>query len=204
MYIAIKTEMSKTRKEEYADATRAALLESGRTLFAEHGYHNTSVDEICRHARVTKGALYHHYRNKEDLFADLVESLEADVVGKVSGSINADGDLWSALLGGIDLFLDHCTDPAYRRIVLVDGPNVLGQRRLAEIGERTASGLLKTLFEALMADGTIAKQPTNILVRLCLSVLVEGGLIIGESRRPKKAKQDVRAMIIRFLESLKT
>ena len=196
--------MSKTRKEEYAEATRSALLESARVLFAEHGYHNTSVDEICRHARVTKGALYHHYRNKEDLFADLVETLEAAFVDDVSGTLNANGDLWDALLGGIDMFLDHCTDPAYRRIVLLDAPNVLGPRRLAEIGERTASGLLKVLFEGLMDTGAIAKQPIHILVRLFLSVLVEGGLLVGESKRPKKTKQDVRAMICRFLTSLKT
>ncbi len=204
MYIAINVRMSKTRKEEYAEATRAALLDSGRALFAEHGYHNTSVDEICRHARVTKGALYHHYRNKEDLFADLVESLEASFVDDVTSNVETGRDLWSALLGGIDMFLDHCTDPAYRRIVLVDAPTVLGPRRLAEIGERTASGLLNTLFDGLMAEGAIARQPVDILVRLFLSVLVEGGLLIGESKRPKKTKQDVRAMITRFLDALKT
>ena len=203
MYIAINGKMNKTRKEEYAEATRKALLDSGRALFAEHGYHNTSVDEICRHARVTKGALYHHYRNKEDLFADLVESLETAFVDDVTSKLETGSDLWSALQGGIDMFLDHCTDPAYRRIVLVDAPNVLGTRQLAEIGERTASGLVKTLFDGLMADGTIAKQPTDILVRLFLSVVIEGGLMIGESKRPKKTKQDVRAMIARFLDALK-
>ena len=202
MYIATIIGMSKTRKEEYADATRAALLDSAQSLFADKGYHGTSVDEICTAARVTKGALYHHYRNKEDLFADLVEALEMAFVDTVARTLSLDKDSWALALEGIDQFLDHCLDPAYRRIVLVDAPNVLGARRINEIGERTASGLLRGLFERLIDEKVIAKQPVDIAVRLFSSLIIEGGLLIGESKTPAKTKKEVRRTIVRFLESL--
>ncbi len=195
--------MNKSRKEEYADATRAALLESAQTLFAENGYHNTSVDEICRLARVTKGALYHHYRNKEDIFADLVETLEIAFVDSLTFD-GAEGEgLWKVLADGVDRFLEHCLDPAYRRIVLVDAPNVLGAKRLAEIGERTATGLMRTVFTALIDQNLIAKHPVDITVRLFLSLVIEGGLAIGESKTPSKTKNEVRKLVFGFLDSLK-
>lgn len=195
--------MSKSRKEEYADATRLALLESAQSLFAEQGYHRTSVDEICKNARVTKGALYHHYQNKEDLFADLVEALEAELVQRIADAMDDTRDLWATTLDGIDMFLDQCLDPAYRRIVMIDAPNVIGAKRLAQIGERTALGLLRGLFQALMDQKVIAKQPIDVTVRMLLSLLIEGGLLIGESKSPKKTKSEVRRMIRRFLETLK-
>ncbi len=195
--------MSKSRKEEYADATRLALLESAQNLFADQGYHRTSVDEICKNARVTKGALYHHYENKEDLFADLVEMLEADIVQRIADAMDDTSDLWATTVDGIDMFLEHCLDPAYRRIVMIDAPNVIGATRLAQIGERTALGLLRGLFQALMDQKVIAKQPIEVSVRMLLSLLIEGGLLIGESKTPKKTKSEVRKMIRRFLDSLK-
>ncbi len=203
MYIAINEPMGKTRKEEYAEATRTALLDSAQTLFAQDGYHHTSVDEICRRARVTKGALYHHYRNKEELFADVVESLELDLVERIGAALKDTDDPWAAGLYGVDLFLDHCLDPGYRRIVMIDAPNVLGAPTLAKIGERTAAGLLRTLFQNLMKAKLIAKQPLDVTVRLFSSVLIEGGLLIGESASPTKTKKDVRRMLVRFLEALR-
>lgn len=195
--------MSKSRKEEYAEITRAALLDSARFLFAKNGYQHTSIDEICRRARVTKGALYHHYRNKQDLFADVVETLELDLVNQILHVTADQQELWQTMLKGVDLFLEHCLDPAYRRIVMVDAPAVLGPAQLAKIGERTASGLVRSMVQGLMDQRLIAKQPVDIIVRLLLSVMIEGGMLIGESSSPQKTKKDVRKTLIRFLDALK-
>ena len=93
-------------------------------------------------------------------------------------------------------------DPTYRRIVLSDAPGVLGRRQLAEIGERTAEGLVRALLVHMMEKKLIAKQPIDVVSRLLLSVLIEAGFLIGDSSNPQKTKKDVQKSIERYLLSL--
>ncbi len=194
---------SKTRRDENADATRAALLRGARDLFSKKGFHGTSVDEVCAQARVTKGALYHHFRNKDELFAGVVEKLESELIDEISAGALPSSGPWEQMERGIDVFLERCLDATYRRIVLSEAPGVLGRRQLAEIGERTAEGLLRLILSDMMEKKLIAKQPLEIAVRLLLSVLIEAGFLIGESANPQRTKRDVQKSIGRFLESLK-
>ena len=134
----------KGARAEQSGATRAALVAAARELFAERGYAGVGTEEIVRKARVTRGALYHHFEDKKDLFRAVHEELEAELAQTIGAQLAA-GELTSAvelLRTGVRTFLDACTDRAVARIVLVDAPSVLGWREWREIDERHGLGLV--------------------------------------------------------------
>src|SRR5918999_3263733 len=133
----------KSRREENSEATRRGLVEAARDLFTERGYADTSTEEIVRRSRVTRGALYHHFNGKQDLFKAVLEEVNARVSDAIAGRALEQGDVWSGVVRGIDAFLDACLDPAYQRIVLLDGPAVLGWEEWRGIGERHGLGIIR-------------------------------------------------------------
>src|SRR6516165_10537526 len=116
----------KSRQAENSAATRAALVKVARKLFAERGYTEAATEEVVRRARVTRGALYHHFRDKQDLFRAVLHEEERKLAGTVTAAAATEPDPWRALKAGSEAFLDACLDPAVRQIVLIDAPAVLG------------------------------------------------------------------------------
>src|SRR6266550_3220506 len=112
----------KSRKAEQSEGTRKALLKVARDLFARHGFSDVSTEEIVRKAGVTRGALYHHFRDKRDLFAAVVEQVEQEVLERVAEAALAETDAWEQQRAAIGAYLDVCLEPAVQRIVLVDAP----------------------------------------------------------------------------------
>src|SRR4051794_34971606 len=107
-------------KAQQSEATRAKLLRVGRDLFARRGYNDVSTEEIVRRAGVTRGALYHHFRDKRDLFAGVVELIEQELMQKIAETALAAGDPWEQQTAAIGAYLDVCLEPAVQRIVLTD------------------------------------------------------------------------------------
>src|SRR5580658_9083495 len=117
---------TRSRREEYAEATNAALVESATACFFENGYAATSLDEVARRARVTKGAIYHHFASKRDLFMAVLEEKEQEGAGKVATAAAAAADAWGGVIEGFDAFLESIADPRYQRLCWVEGPAALG------------------------------------------------------------------------------
>src|SRR5436190_22817927 len=114
---------TRTTKAEQSEATRAALVAAGRSLFAERGYAAVATEEIVRAAGVTRGALYHHFDGKRELFAAVYEDVERQLVERIATSAMAsEGDPMEALQAGAQAFLEACEDPAVQRIALLDAP----------------------------------------------------------------------------------
>ena len=132
---------ARSRRAEQSEATRAALLKVARKLFAERGYAAVGTEEIVQRAKVTRGALYHHFRDKKDLFRAVHEQLEAEMVERIAGQLaeGNPGDQLELLRMGASTFLDHTTGPL-ARITLVDAPSVLGWSEWREIDEKHAHG----------------------------------------------------------------
>src|SRR5258708_20981193 len=101
---------------DYYDSARSALVDSAVELFAKRGYAGTSLDEIAKRARVTKGALYHHFSGKQALFEAAFESVESLVYDRLEKIVNGSGTPWERALGGLNPFIRRCLDPAYQRI----------------------------------------------------------------------------------------
>src|SRR5665648_460638 len=156
--------MSSLRLEQ-AEATRAALLEAARALFAQRGYAAVGTEEIVRRARVTRGALYHHFRGKEDLFRAVVEDVERELTERIAAEALAIEavDPWAALRGGARAFLAASAEPEVQRIIMLDAPAVLGWVQWREIGQRYGLGLVEGVLEAAMEAGALARQPARPL-----------------------------------------
>src|SRR5687767_12460237 len=114
----------KSLRAEHAEATRSALLAAGRELFAERGFAGVSAEEIVARARVTRGALYHHFKDKKDLFGAVCDELGTEMAKYVEDAAMplAETDPFGAILAGVDAFINACMESEFQRVVLVDGP----------------------------------------------------------------------------------
>src|SRR3954468_9189805 len=131
-----------TTRPERGEATRDALVTAARALFAEHGYAGVGTEEVVRRAGVTRGALYHHFRDKQDLFRAVFEAIEQEMAERVASAAVSEADPWERQRLATGAFLDNCLDPAVQRIALTDAPSVLGLAAWREIEERYGLALV--------------------------------------------------------------
>src|SRR5260221_7575191 len=103
----------RSRREEYTEATRQALLAAGRDIFAREGFQASGIEAISRAARVTRGAFYHHFEDKKALFDAVVVSMQEEAARKVGERARSQRRVWDRLSVGIDAYLDACLEPAY-------------------------------------------------------------------------------------------
>src|SRR6266540_4757051 len=169
----------KSRKADQAEATRAALLGAARELFAGRGYAAVPTEEIVQRAGVTRGALYHHFRDKRDLFRAVVEEVEQETVEKIASAARSESDPWLAQQRALGAFLDVCLEPDVQRIILTDAPSVLGLEAWREIEARYGLALVRAGLGLVMEAGLIAEQPLDPLAHLLLGALAEAGLVIA-------------------------
>src|SRR5436309_661423 len=169
------TELPRSRRAERAEETREALIAAARELFGQRGFAAVATEEIVRRARMTRGALYHHFESKEDLFCAVYEAVERDLVEQIAATAMSAADPVEALRAGARAFLDACEDPAVRRIALIDAPSVLGWERWREIGVRYGLGLVLSTLEAAMEAGLIERQAVRPLAHLVLGSIDEAG-----------------------------
>ena len=168
-------------QRERTETTRAGLVRAARTLFAAHGYHGVSAERIVGLAGVTSGALYHHFRDKRALFLAAFEEVEAEVAERVRRAAAAGRTPWSRLERGVKEYLAACTDPDVRRLVLVDGPSVLGWEVWREADARYHLRALAAALASAMRAGLISRRPPLPLARILLGALTEAGLSAGGS-----------------------
>jgi AcrR family transcriptional regulator len=183
---------------ERSEATRAALIAAGRGLFADRGYGAVGTEEIVRRAGVTRGALYHHFEGKRDLFRACYEQIEAELAQRLAEVAPAGAGALDTLRAGKELFLDAILDPEIQRIALVDAPAVLGWEEWREIGARYGLGLIEALLGAGMESGEIRRQPLRPLAHAMLGALDEVAMFVGRAEDPRAA----RAEASETLESL--
>src|SRR4029077_20190255 len=173
---------ARTPKAEQSEATRSALLAVARALFADRGYTAFGTEEIVRSAGVTRGALYHHFAGKKELFQAVYEDVERQLVERISASaISSAGDPLEALHAGAQAFLDACEDPAVQRIALLDAPSVLGWEQWREIGLRYGFGLVEATVQAAVDAGLIDPQPVRPLAHLLRGAIHEGARLVARA-----------------------
>jgi AcrR family transcriptional regulator len=193
-----------TLREERSVETRAALIAAGRELFAQRGYGAVATEEIVRRARVTRGALYHHFSGKDELFRAVVEEVERELTERIAGeAIGGAGDPWEAMGAGARAFLDASKEPAIQQIILLDAPAVLGWEAWREIGERYGLGLVQGTLEAAMDDGAIARQPARPLAHLLMGALDEAAMYVARANDTDAARVEMGETVQRLLEALR-
>jgi AcrR family transcriptional regulator len=185
------------------EATRAQLIATARALFGERGYAAVGTEEIVRSAGVTRGALYHHFDGKADLFRAVFEEMERELAERIAREALSSRDAWEAHLAAVDLFLDACQEPEVQRIALVDAPSVLGWRTWREIEARFWLGLITASLQTLMDAGLIAEQPVEPLAQTMLGALTEAGLYVAGADDVAAARAEMAAVVRRLLEGLR-
>jgi AcrR family transcriptional regulator len=191
-----------SRQADRSTATRARLVDAARELFAKRPYADVGTEEIVRRARVTRGALYHHFEDKRDLFRAVHEQMEAELVEAIGRQLAdaAGDDPVEALRAGVRSYLDACTDPAFARITLVDAPSVLGWEEWRRIDEENALGLIVAGLEGAMAAGALRRQPVAPLSRLMLGAMGEAGLAVANS---KTTRAEIEAALLAWLDAMR-
>lgn len=175
-------------QQSRSDETRAGLLTAARKLFSAQGFAATSIDEIVGAAGVTRGALYHHFANKRDVFRAVFIQLEDEFTETSKRAVSRDADAWTNLIAGCRAYLDTCLDRDIRRILVLDGPGVLGYDDWRGIEERYALRPIRLGLVGAMDAGRIATQPSTPLARLVLAAVNEAGLYIAQSDDPIEAR----------------
>ncbi|MFJ2936690.1 TetR/AcrR family transcriptional regulator [Streptomyces sp. NPDC087219] len=163
-------------RAEQRAATRRALLAEGRRRFAEDGYHGVVLAEVARAVGVTKGAAYHHFESKAGLFRAVVAEVQGELGDRVAAAADGQADPWEQLRAGCRAFLAAGSDPAVRRIVLVDAPTVLGWEEWRALDEESSARHLTEALEGLVKAGIVAEQPVEPLARLLSGAMNEAAL----------------------------
>jgi AcrR family transcriptional regulator len=179
----------RSRRDEYTEATRQALLLAGRDIFALEGYQAAGIEAISRAARVTRGAFYHHFADKQALFDAVVVAMQAEAAAAVAERAKAQHKVWDRLRVGIDAYLDACVDPAYARIVIQEAPVVLGAARFREIEEARPLALLTATLNALQRQGELDFEDTDLLSRMVDAMICKVALMLPEAEDPKALRE---------------
>jgi AcrR family transcriptional regulator len=191
--------MAGSRREEYVEATRRALLDSAAEAFQRRGYADASLDEIAGASRLTKGALYHHFASKQELFRAVFEEVEAEMIESVRQAGAGERDPWRRFLAGISAFLDACLAPRFRRIALEEGPTALGWDLWRQIDEEYSLALVRAPLARLMRAGVLRPQPVELMARIVLAALTEAAMAVAAASDPEASRRDAEALIVQLL-----
>jgi AcrR family transcriptional regulator len=192
----------KSRREEYAEATRTAIVDAAIERFSADGFAATSVDAIAEQARVTKGAVYHHFRDKSALFEAAFVATEEGLLAAITQRVAGIQGAWAIVEAGVDEFLVACGRPAFRRIALEDAPGALGWERWKQLEERYFLGLLVGALGSMADEGLVVVESVELTARVVLGALGEAGLAVGTASDPDAERRRASEVVIRLLRGL--
>jgi AcrR family transcriptional regulator len=170
-------------------ATRQHLIEVATTLFAQRGYEETSIETVLEEASVSRGSLYHHFKNKEALFEAVLEAIETDVGLRVVEAAAADTNPIAALRSGALAWVELAGDPVVQRVLLIDAPSVLGWERWRALEERHALGLVKGVLAAIAEQGDLDAALIDVFSHVILASINEIALLVARSDQPGREAQ---------------
>jgi len=193
---------ARSRRLDYSESTRKALVGSAIELFTAQGYAATSLDAVARRALVTKGALYHHFSGKQALFEAAVDAVETVSMKRVADIVSGPGEPWDLAMRGIRAFVEVCLDPSFQRIVIHESPVVMGWERWQD-GKHYSYGLVRLTIERLIESGLIAPLPVEVAARMLFGTLSAGAMIIAGAADQRKASDQVSTVIFALLEGMR-
>jgi AcrR family transcriptional regulator len=178
-------------------ATKDALVRAARALFAEHGFAAVGTEAIVRAAGVTRGAMYHQFADKTELFAAVFEAVEAETTQRIDDVVSNAGsaDPIELMKLGAATWLRVCAEAEVHRIVLVEAPAVLGWQRWREVGMRYGLGLVQSLLSYAMEVGRLRRQPVEPLAHVLIGALDEAALYVAQAADPARAQAEVGAVL---------
>ncbi len=195
-----------SRRQQYSAATRRTLIDVAEELFTEHGYAATSLDAIVAGAQVTKGALYHHFSGKQALFEAVFERVESQAARTIHDSLTDQHDPWEKAIAGLRAFLEVVQQPTYRRVVILEGPAVLGYARFREQEERSTFANVLDIVGSVLEAGAWGLDDAMVetFTRIFFGAMSSAGEAVSTSEDPLAAAARVESAIGIILAGLQT
>ena len=172
------------------EATRGQLIAVATRLFAENGYEDTSIEAVLREAGVSRGSLYHHFASKEALFEAVAEDVETSIGAQTAGAATGLEGPVEALRAGFAAWIRLAGDPVVNRILLIDGPSVLGWERWRAMEERHALGLIRAVLQIIADQGRLRPELVGTLAHVLLASVNEVALLVARSDDKQAAMRD--------------
>jgi AcrR family transcriptional regulator len=191
--------MSRTQAER-SGMTTSLLTAAARNLFGRDGYAATSIDAVAAAAGMTKGAAYHHFQGKVALFQAVFEAEQQRMAEELERVAAQEPDIWSAVHRGCRRILEECLDPAFRQIILLDAPAVLGWETVRAIEHRHTLRVLMGGVEGAAAEGRLLDGDLTVRAHVIFGAVCEGGMLLARSDDPSAALPAVTAEMDRLLD----
>lgn len=194
--------MRKSKAE--AQETIRRLVDIARTHFTEYGYANAALESIVQEAHITRGAVYHHFRNKKELFRTVLEAVQQEVAERVEREASTSENVWEQLYLGCRAFVVAAVEPRNQRIMLVDGPAILGWEAWRALDEKHSMRLLRGQLEVMRQHGYLQNVPLDVMTHFLSGALNETTLWLAsqESAGPS-ALEETMKVIEWFMEGVK-
>jgi AcrR family transcriptional regulator len=189
-------------QQERREATRSAIIKAAYRLFGDRGFAETTMDDVAAAAHVAKGAVYHHFATKEALFEAVFDQVSEELLAEVDRIARTEKDALAAMSKGTQAYFAACAKDRTGRIVLHDGPAVLGWERWREIDNRHFGGRFPLALTRAMDDGLISRQPVEPLARLLLGAVTEAAIACS-GRDLQKAGADYARAFQALLDALR-
>ena len=183
----------KSRRKENTEATRAAIIATARKHFARHGYSRTEIGRIAADARVTTGAIYHHFSGKRAIFQAVAEQLEVEIL-KTASAVEG-SDPWLRIQAGFEKLIDLCASPDVQRITFVEAPQVIGPDAWRAIELRYAYGAMRQGLTALVAAKVVKPYPVDLVARTLLALLHESSAEVARSKHDTTVRHQVSELV---------
>ena len=191
------------RQIDRSAATIADILAAARKLFATAGFEATSIDGIAAKAGVAKGAVYHHFDSKEEIFTRVLEDVQAEIAAsRVPAATRAMSDPLDMIAAETLRYLLAATEPSRKRILLIDGPAVIGWRKWREIDDRFFGAGAKAAMTHVLGAGAPPRE-IDAMTHLVMGAVMEACLVCATAPEPKKAARELSSGLRKMLEGLR-
>ena len=192
-----------TRREQNRETTRRAILQAARQAFGRGGFEAAGLVDIARGARVTTGAIYHHFGDKRGLFRHVAETIEGEILAALGRILGEVADPWDRLVAAVLGSLELCRDPELRQIIFLDAPDVIGASEWREIEQRFAYGALCQMLVGLQDAGRLRPVSVTVLAPMVLGAMIEAAGAVAGSAEPDQALDEARDALRLMLEAYK-
>ncbi|GAA4431879.1 TetR/AcrR family transcriptional regulator [Actinokineospora soli] len=173
--------VTRSRREQYSEATRAAILEAATRRFATDGFTATGLEDIAGDIQATRGAVYHHFASKRAVFEAVLEEQEIAAITRTRAAQARESDPWRGALAAMNEFLDLCLDPVYRRIAWLEGPIALGWSAWQAAEEKYAYAHIEEVLTGLVSAGLLDPLPVGTATHICFTVLGSAGMALAQA-----------------------
>jgi AcrR family transcriptional regulator len=193
--------MSKTQAER-SEATIGAIEAAARKLFGSRGFDATSIDDIAARAGVAKGAVYHHFASKQEIFTRVLDQIQGELAAlPVPPASRKRTNRLDLIADAVLRYLLAASEPERKRILLVDGPAVVGWQKWREIDAKYFGAATRAALASVLGEKA-AERDVDALAHLVLGAIMEAALVCATAEDPKRTAREVTAGLRKLLEGL--